>query len=88
MNRDPPKNRRLLFVNDILRYARDDTYGYSQKPPSGRWGPDFDCSSLIYKAANNSGYNVGTGVIRYPMSTAYSAGYNPFCNCGNGCCGM
>lgn len=25
------------------------------------------------------------GVIRYPMSTAYNAGYNPFCSCGNGC---
>lgn len=25
------------------------------------------------------------GVIRYPMSTAYNAGYNPFCNCGTGC---
>ena len=30
--------------------------------------------------------NAVAGVIRYPMSTAYNAGYNPFCNCGNGCC--
>lgn len=31
--------------------------------------------------------NAMAGVIRYPMSTAYNAGYNPFCNCGNmGCC--
>ena len=22
------------------------------------------------------------GVVRYPSSTAYNAGYNPFCNCG------
>lgn len=28
------------------------------------------------------------GVVRYPMSTAYNAGNNPFCNCGNGCCGQ
>lgn len=28
--------------------------------------------------------NAMTGVVRYPMSTAYNAGYNPFCNCGNG----
>ena len=28
------------------------------------------------------------GVVRYPMSSSYNAGYNPFCNCGNGCCGM
>jgi hypothetical protein len=26
--------------------------------------------------------NAMTGVVRYPMSTAYNAGYNPFCNCG------
>ena len=35
--------------------------------------------------------NAMTGVVRYPMSTAYNAGFNPFCNCGNGwnnCCGM
>lgn len=24
------------------------------------------------------------GVVKYPNSTAYSAGYNPFCNCGCG----
>ena len=34
--------------------------------------------------------NAMAGVVRYPMSTAYNAGYNPFCNCGQnyGCCGM
>lgn len=34
--------------------------------------------------------NAMAGVVRYPMSTAYNAGFNPFCNCGNnyGCCGM
>lgn len=34
--------------------------------------------------------NAMAGVVRYPMSTAYNAGYNPFCNCGNNynCCGM
>ena len=27
-------------------------------------------------------------VVRYPTTTAYNAGYNQFCNCGNGCgCG-
>ena len=28
--------------------------------------------------------NAMAGVIRYPMSTAYNAGFNPFCNCGCG----
>ena len=32
--------------------------------------------------------NAMTGVVRYPMSTAYNAGYNPFCTCGNNCYGM
>jgi len=34
--------------------------------------------------------NAMAGVVRYPMSTAYNAGFNPFCNCGQnyGCCGM
>ena len=29
--------------------------------------------------------NAMAGVVRYPMSTAYNAGFNPFCNCN---CGM
>lgn len=24
-------------------------------------------------------------LVRYPTSTSYNAGYNPFCNCGNSC---
>lgn len=32
--------------------------------------------------------NAMSGVVKYPMSSAYNAGFNPFCNCGNGCCGM
>jgi len=28
--------------------------------------------------------NAVAGVVRYPMSTAYNAGNNPFCNCCNG----
>lgn len=27
-------------------------------------------------------------VVRYPTTTAYNAGYNPFCNSGCGCSGM
>jgi len=29
--------------------------------------------------------NAVVGVVRYPMSTTYSSGGNPFCNCGCGC---
>lgn len=31
--------------------------------------------------------NAMAGVVKYPMSTAYNAGYNPFCNCGAAGCG-
>ena len=54
--------RRSRFVELMRRYADDDSHGYSQKPPSGRWGPDFDCASLIYEAADEAGYPVGTGM--------------------------
>lgn len=60
MGRSPP-DRKTAFVNRMLHYAEDDSHGYSQKPPSGRWGPDFDCSSLVYQAASDAGYPVGAG---------------------------
>lgn len=30
--------------------------------------------------------NAVAGVVRYPNSTAYNAGFNPFCTCGNNGC--
>ena len=59
--RPPPEGRRDAFVRRMLEIADDDSHGYSQRPPSGRWGPDYDCSSLIYAAAEDAGYPVGTG---------------------------
>lgn len=50
--------------------------------------------SLQQKVQTLEMQNAMAGVVRYPMSTAYNAGFNPFCNCGNncgqnyGCCGM
>ena len=46
--------------------------------------------SLNQKVQTLEMQNAMAGVVRYPMSTAYNAGFNPFCNCGNnyGCCGM
>lgn len=87
MNRAPP--RKAKFVEEMLRYADDDSHGYSQKPPSGRWGPDFDCSSLIYQAASNAGYDVGTGrdKVRFTgtmLKDFEKAGFQilPFANVG------
>lgn len=88
MNKSPP-NRKEKFIQAIKRYADDDSHGYSQKPPSGRWGPDYDCSSLIYQAANDAGYPVGTGgdKVRFTgtmLKDFEKAGFQilPFANVG------
>ena len=39
-------------VEFALRVARDDSHGYDQ---SSRWGPDYDCSSLIIAAYKYAG---------------------------------
>ena len=87
MNKSPPRKEK--FVNELKRIAEDDSHGYSQKPPSGRWGPDYDCSSLIYQAADNAGYSVGTGSdkVRFTgtmLKDFEKAGFQilPFANVG------
>lgn len=88
MTRAPP-DRKSRFVHYMLMYANDDSHGYSQKPPSGRWGPDYDCSSLIYQAAHDAGYPVGTGRDRVRFTGTMlkdfeKAGFQilPFANVG------
>ena len=87
--RSPPIDRKHRFVQEIIRLAEDDNHGYSQRPPSGRWGPDYDCTSLIYQAAHNVGYNVGIGgdKIRFSgtmLKDFEKAGFQvlPFANVG------
>lgn len=87
--RSPPINRKAAFVNAMLHYAQDNSHGYSQKPPSGRWGPDYDCSSLIYQAANDAGFDVGVGgdKVRFTgtmLKDFEKAGFQilPFANVG------
>lgn len=90
MVRGPPKkSRREVFVDLALSYAENDSHGYSQKPPSGRWGPDYDCSSLIYFLANEAGYPVGSGgdKVRFTgtmLKDFEKAGFQilPFANVG------
>ena len=90
MTRPPPEeSRKDAFVEEVKRIANDDISGYSQKPPSGRWGPDFDCSSLIYAAADKAGYDVGTGGDRVRFTGTMlkdfeKAGFQilPFANVG------
>lgn len=89
MRGPPKKSRREVFVDLALSYAENDSHGYSQKPPSGRWGPDYDCSSLIYFLANEAGYPVGSGgdKVRFTgtmLKDFEKAGFQilPFANVG------
>lgn len=79
----------MVFLAEIM--AADPRFGYSQKPPSGRWGPDFDCSSFIYFIAWLAGYSVGigSGKVRFTgqMTKDFKdAGFEllPFANVGLG----
>lgn len=79
----------MVFLAEVM--AADPRFGYSQKPPSGRWGPDFDCSSFIYFIAWLAGYSVGigSGKVRFTgqMTKDFKdAGFEllPFANVGLG----
>lgn len=42
-------------VQTAVAIANDNSHGYSQ---SNRWGPDYDCSSLVYYAYSSSGFSL------------------------------
>jgi hypothetical protein len=46
------------FIAIFKDLCNDDSHGYDQ---TYRWGPNYDCSSSIYYAANAAGFNVPTG---------------------------
>ncbi len=88
-SRSPPKTRIQKMVERAEEIADNPTHGYSQKPPSGRWGPDYDCSSLMYEIANYAGYPVGVGrdKVRFTgtmLKDFEKAGFQilPFANVG------
>lgn len=43
------------YVQKALEIANDDSHGYDQ---INRWGDDYDCSSLVITAVENSGIKV------------------------------
>ena len=45
------------YVRWAVSIADDDSHGYSQDRRGG--SPDFDCSSLVFYALKNAGYDVG-----------------------------
>ena len=53
------------FIQAAIAYAMDDSHGYSQ---ARRWGPDFDCSSLMYQCGYDAGYALSKQNPRYTGS--------------------
>lgn len=49
-------------INWAVSIANDDSHGYDQ---NNRWGPDYDCSSLIIQAFENAGCPVKTNGATY-----------------------
>lgn len=49
-------------INFCVDIANDDTHGYDQE---NRWGPDYDCSSLIITGFQNAGCPVKTNGATY-----------------------
>ena len=47
-------------VTWALAIANDNTHGYDQQY---RWGPDYDCSSLIISAWQQAGVPVKTNAV-------------------------
>lgn len=43
------------YVNWAIAIANDDSHGYTQDL-NGRWGPDYDCSSLVASALRAAGF--------------------------------
>lgn len=89
MNKDPPETKIQKMIRRAEEIAANPNHGYSQKPPSGRWGPDYDCSSLMYEIADYAGYPVGVGrdKVRFTgtmLKDFEKAGFQilPFANVG------
>ena len=50
--------------------AEDDSHGYSQ---ASRYGPDYDCSSLIITAYKQAGIPVGSAITTFNMRSEFLA---------------
>ena len=58
-----PNNSVENAVQWAINIAKDNSHGYDQ---TNRWGPDYDCSSLVYEA-----FRVGGG-FDLPVHTGYT----------------
>ena len=62
------------YVQAVIAIANDPSHGYSQ---IRRWGPDYDCSSLVIQVVNDAGFPVKNRGASYTGNMAMA-----FINCG------
>ena len=76
----PSRARIEKYVSWAVDVAEDDSHGYSQ---TNRWGPDYDCSSLVISALKQAGINTGSAtytgnmrenLVKYGKFTALAVG--------------
>lgn len=56
-------------ISWAISIANDNSHGYSQ---SSRWGPDYDCSSLVICAFRTAGVNTGTATYTGNMRSQFT----------------
>ena len=73
------------MVDEAVKIAKDDSHGYSQYRRWPAQGTDFDCSSLMYWVAHESGYNVpiNSGYTGTMLSDFKKAGWTAVAFDGN-----
>ena len=59
-------------VQWAVNIANDQSHGYSQ---SSRWGPDYDCSSLVLAAYKQAGVNIGGAAYTGNMNLLLKLGF-------------
>jgi len=75
------------YTQEAIAIANDNSHGYSQQ---NRWGPDYDCSSLVITVVQNAGIPVRSGGASYTgnMRSVFKAcGFQDVtasCNLANG----
>lgn len=75
------------YTQEAINIANDNSHGYSQQT---RWGPDYDCSSLVIQVVQNAGIPVksrgaaNTANMRSVFLSCGFADVTGSCNLGNG----
>ncbi len=63
------------YLAEAVKIANDDTHGYSQED---RWGPDYDCSSLVVTSLMRTGLPTGDATYTGNMLDLLNYGWDSY----------